>query len=90
MVGKELGLRDIQSKEIRDAIAPLIADGWRIFKEGHKARLRCPCDNRCTTLPIPGTPRDAGNAAKRIKREASRCPLPADSPQRNLTGMNRD
>jgi hypothetical protein len=90
VVGKEMKLSEITEKEVRKAIAPLLRQGWRLLHEGHKARLQCPCNARCTTIPVGGSTRDEGNTAKRIKRESSRCPLPKDSPRRSLTGMDRD
>lgn len=86
MVGKELSLSELP-KELREVIAPLIKKGWLLLKEGHKGRLVCPCG--CSAFDVPGTPRNAGNRAKRIKRESSRCPLPPDDPRRTLRGMDR-
>jgi len=76
VVGKEVSVAGI-AKEMREVIEPLLRQGWTLRQGGHKARLHCPCENHCTTLPVPGTPRSPGNAAKRIGREAARCPLPA-------------
>jgi hypothetical protein len=86
VVGKELGVGELP-KEMREVIAPLLEQGWALFKEGHKGRLVCPCG--CSSFPVAGTPRSAGTAAKRLKREALRCPLPADDPRRTLRGMDR-
>ena len=84
MVGKTLKTSELK-KEVREAVEALIARGWTARKEGHKARLYCPCELGCTTIPVPGSPANAGNAAKRIVSAAGRCPLPEDSPQRSLT-----
>lgn len=86
MVGKELRLSELP-RELREVIAPLLDGGWILLKEGHKGRLLCPCG--CSSFDVPGTPRNAGNRAKRIKREATRCPLPDGDPRRTLRGMTR-
>lgn len=46
--------------------------GWTIRRQAHKATLYCPCG--ADTIPVPGTPKNFGNAARRIRREAARCP----------------
>lgn len=90
MVGPPLRAGDHSKKEIRTALEKLEAEGWRIHKDGHWGKVYCPCDSHCTTIPVSSTPRNAGNEAKRIARLAARCPLPEDSPQRSLTGKERD
>jgi hypothetical protein len=82
VVGKPLKLSELK-KEVREAVEALVGKGWEARKEGHKGRLYCPCELGCTTIPVPGTPRDAGTAAKRIRDAAARCPKPEDSPQRS-------
>ncbi|MGW2541405.1 hypothetical protein ACWC5I_11145 [Kitasatospora sp. NPDC001574] len=67
----------------------LVADGWTLRHESHWGKLYCPCENRCTTIPVAGTPQNPSREAKRIRAAAARCPKPADSPQRSLTGMDR-
>lgn len=83
MVGKKLKTSELK-KEVREVVEALVARGWDARKEGHKARLYCPCDSGCTTIPVPGSPANAGNAARRIRAAAGRCPKPEDSPQRSL------
>lgn len=91
MVGKSLDASAIAQKEIRAVVAPLLKDGWTLHKEGHGFRLYCPCDDGgCTTIPIGSTPANTGNAARRIRRMAQRCPLPPDDPNRSLTGRPRE
>ncbi len=80
MVGKTLKTSELK-KELRQVVESLVAEGWSARKEGHKGRLYCPCG--CSTIPVPGTPRDVDVAAKRIREAAARCPKPEDSPQRS-------
>ena len=58
--------------EIFLVLVELEGRGWRLRRSGHKATLYCPCGQ--DTIVVPGTPRNPGNAARRITREASRCP----------------
>lgn len=91
MVGKPLDASSIQSKDVRKVVEELLKEGgWTLRKEGHGARLHCPCESACTTIPVPGTPRNEGNLARRIARTARRCPLPPDAPNRSLTGRPRE
>lgn len=66
----------------------LIAQGWTLTPSGHKYRLLCPCG--VSYVRVDGTPRDPDNHARRILREAARCPdrhqlsghpKPKDTPQ---------
>lgn len=69
----------------------LVNEGWTLRKEGHKIRAYCPCEGRaCTTIAIPGTPRDSDVAAQRVARAAGTCPKDDDDPRRSLTGMDRE
>lgn len=90
MVGKPLTAASIQYKDVRKVVEKLLAEGWTLRKEGHGARLYCPCEGGCTTIPVAGTPRNEGNLAKRITKMAQRCPLPPDGPNRSLTGLSRE
>lgn len=80
MTGKELNPSAHQKSEVREVLRTLVADGWTLHGEGHWGRLRCPCG--CSRIQVPGTPRNPGQAARRILREARRCPLPPDDPRR--------
>ncbi|MFE2025283.1 hypothetical protein ACFW9V_09030 [Streptomyces hygroscopicus] len=82
MVGRELSAADHPKKEVRMALERLVARGWTIRKEGHWGRLYCPCEGRCLTIPVPGTPPNADRAARRIAARAALCPLPEDDPRR--------
>jgi hypothetical protein len=90
MVGKLLAASSIQYKDVRRAVEGLLKAGWTLRKEGHGARLYCPCDTACTTIPVAGTPKNEGNLVRRINRTAQRCPLPPDDPTRSLTGRPRE
>ncbi|GAA2921230.1 hypothetical protein GCM10020221_16790 [Streptomyces thioluteus] len=82
MVGREVSPADHQHKEVRQALKQLVDKGWVLRKEGHWGRLYCPCDGGCTSISVPGTPRDPHQAARRIERRAAWCPLPEDDPRR--------
>jgi hypothetical protein len=82
VVGKPLKTSELK-KEIREVVKALVGKGWEAREEEHKGRLYCPCELACTTIPIPGTPKNAGTAARRIREAAARCPKPEDSPQRS-------
>lgn len=90
MVGRELKPSYHTKKDVRKVLAKWIAKGWRLRDDGHGCKLYCPCENKCTTIPVGSTPRNPSQAAKRIDYMAARCPKPADSPQRSLTGIDRD
>ena len=90
MVGRELSPSDHPKKDIRKILEKLVDQGWTIRAAAHWGDLYCPCENRCTKVPVSSTPRNATQDAKRIRYAAGRCPKPADSPQRSLAGMDRD
>jgi hypothetical protein len=90
MVGKPLAASSIQYKGVRKAVEKLLTEGWVLRKEGHGARLYCPCGSACTTIPVAGTPGNEGNLVRRIVRMARRCPLPPGDPNRSLTGLPRE
>ncbi|OAH43496.1 hypothetical protein AYJ66_04360 [Dietzia cinnamea] len=64
------------AKEIYDVVEVLVKDeGWRLRVQGHKYALYCPCTHdRANFITIPGTPKNAKDAARRIKRSAAKCP----------------
>lgn len=83
MVGREMSPADHQDKEVRAVLRRLVAVGWTLRKEGHWGRLYCPCvGGGCLTIPVPGTPKDQGRAARRIGQRAHLCPLPEGDPRR--------
>ncbi|CAL9294460.1 hypothetical protein SUDANB25_02344 [Streptomyces sp. SudanB25_2051] len=90
MVGSELNPSDHPKKEVRRALERWTGEGWTLRKEAHWGRLYCPCEARCTTIPISGSPQNEGAHARRINRMASRCPLPPDAVNRSLAGRPRD
>ena len=47
--------------------------GWRIVPEGKHYRAFCPCEARAT-FSVAGTPKSPSAAARRVRRDASRCP----------------
>lgn len=81
MTGKEISPVDHPDKEMRESLKELTKSGWTLRKEGHWGRLYCDCG--CSVLQVAGTPRNAGSEARRIRRQARRCPLPADDPRRS-------
>ena len=57
---------------VRRVIEQLIDKGWRIQEQGHKYNLLCPCGEG--RVRVDGTPANPQNHARRILREAERCP----------------
>lgn len=90
MVGREMKPSDHTKKDVRKVLEKLVALGWKIYGDGHWGKLYCPCENGCTTIPVDCTPKSPTQHAKRLGYAAARCPKPVDSPQRSLTGMDRD
>lgn len=62
-------------KDVYDVMVEMEADGWRFRRQSHKFVAYCPCvaDPR-STIRINGTPRNAGNHARSIRREMVDCP----------------
>jgi hypothetical protein len=88
MPGAELNPSDHSKPAVRKVLVELVRDKkWVLREEGHWGRLYCPCG--CTTIPVSGSPQNADNHARRIRRIAARCPLPPDDPRRSLAGMDR-
>ena len=52
---------------------------WTILRAGHKAALVC--DARCCWIPVGGTLRNPGRAARDIARRMARHPLDLDDPR---------
>jgi len=90
MTGAELDPSDHTDHEVRKVLKKLAGQRWILRKEGHWGKLYCPCgDGGCTTIPVPGTPKNPGNAARRISKIAARCPLKPGDARRSLTGKPR-
>jgi hypothetical protein len=81
MAGRLLDPSSHPKSEIRVILIRLKRDGWTIRVAAHWGTLYCPCQSHCTRIPVPGTPQNAGRAARRIANEARRCPLPPDDPR---------
>ena len=91
MTGQVLNPSEHGEHDVRRVLRALVRKGWTLRKEGHWGKLYCPCDGGgCTTIPVPGTPENASQAARRITRLAARCPLKPGDPRRSLTGRPRD
>jgi len=56
------------------AIKRLITVGWELREQGHRYYLLCPCGDPRGRIRVDGTPKNPGNHAKRMLREASHCP----------------
>lgn len=84
MGGQALDPSAHAKKDVREALKALVAAGWTITSGGHWGTLHCPCEETCLTIPVPGTPKNASNAARRITQAAQRCPLPEDDPRRTV------
>ncbi|MCD0483244.1 hypothetical protein LO771_12710 [Streptacidiphilus sp. ASG 303] len=87
MTGRELSPADHTRKEVREVLQRLVCDrGWTLRKGGHWGVLHCSCSPLCTRVLVPGTPRSASTAARRIAQAAARCPKPEDDPSRPPRG----
>jgi hypothetical protein len=82
MTGSPLRASSHTKLEVRKVLEGLVDDGWVLCKEGHWGKLYCPCSPNCTRITVPGTPKNPSVAARRIAREAARCPLPVGDPRR--------
>lgn len=62
-------------KEVEAVVAYAESKGWRWQAGAHWARMFCPRANRdgCR-VSVFGTPRDAGDHAKDLRRQVDRCP----------------
>lgn len=73
---KVRALRGKVPKEVYDACAQLADDGWKFRKQGHGYRAYCPCQraNGGRGVPIPGSPPNPGNVARRLLQNREHCP----------------
>ena len=62
------------NKEVEAAVAEAEARGWRVVMQGHWGRLYCPfADRDGCQVGVWGTPKNAGNHAKQIRRRLDKC-----------------
>ena len=59
--------------DLAKAVLEAREQGWRIVRERKHYRAFCPCEDGAN-FTIPGTPRSDGNAARRVRANASSCP----------------
>jgi hypothetical protein len=77
---------DHPEKAVREALEQIVASGgWYIVELGHWGQLRCTSPCKCK-IRIDHSPEVPSRHAKRITREAARCPLPLDSAYRKPQG----
>jgi hypothetical protein len=71
-------------QEVEEAVAYAEGKKWTFRKQGHWGRLYCPHHDRdgCQ-IGVFGTPRDAGNHARQIKRAVDRCPHQEEAKDEN-------
>ena len=76
--GDEVGLPEARRglvKEIYEVVEALVRDeGWWLRRQGHKYALYCPCGSEGGFVTLPGTPKNAGAAAKTVRRKTRHCP----------------
>jgi len=76
---------DLNPRDVRRSLKPEIyvvvvemveTHGWKLRRQGHGYRLFCPCPRSGggRGVPVPGTPANPGNAAKRLRRNLEHCP----------------
>ncbi len=75
-----MGARLHSDKTINAVLKKLVAQGWTLKPQGHLYHLLCPCGR--DRIRVDSTPRNPETQARRIKREAARCPNDHD-----LTGQ---
>ncbi len=63
-----------KNTDIDDAITELEAEGRRLVREGHGFYLYCPCRDPRGRARIDSAPKNPSGQARRILREAGRCP----------------
>lgn len=62
-------------KEVREALEYAAENGWRLIEGGHWGILLCArADRDGCRVSIAGTPKNAGNEAKRIRKRVDQCP----------------
>jgi hypothetical protein len=84
-VPEELNPSDNPTKEVREALEAIFAAApgeWRLVKAGHWGSLRC--TRGCCMIPVDGTPKNPGNHARRLEREARKHPRDQNDPQNRL------
>ena len=68
--------RRIQSKDVAKVATDLISEGWTAVDAGHCIRVVCPCreGDGPISISIGSTIANPTWAARRIRRDAQRCP----------------
>lgn len=66
--------RSSMRPEMYAVVVELEAQGWRLRRQGHGWRMYCPCGAGGAAFPIPHTPANPANVAKRLRRNAELCP----------------
>lgn len=69
----EVGRREVTAV-IYDLLCELVAEGWRLRRQGHKFYAYCPCAEGGSKVRIDGTPSNPTGQARRARREADHCP----------------
>jgi len=63
------------NKAVEEAVTYAEAEGWKFRSQGHWGRLYCAqADREGCQIGVFGTPKNAGNHAKQIRRAVDRCP----------------
>lgn len=60
--------------EVNKAIETLVDRGFRVEEQGHRYYLLCPCGDPRGRVRVDSSPKNAGNHARRMMREAGHCP----------------
>lgn len=62
-------------KEVEEAVKYAESQGWTVRKQGHWGRMYCAyADRDGCQFGVNGTPRNAGDHARQIRRAVDRCP----------------
>lgn len=89
MTGKAVDPSEHSNKDIRKELDYWVSMGWIFRKEGHGFRLYCPCEGKCTTIPVGGTVPRPERRVRGIRTAAQLCPKDPEDPRRSLTGLGR-
>ena len=70
--------------EVEEAVHYAESKNWTVRKMGHWGRLFCPkADQDGCQVGVFGTPKNAGNHARQIKRAIDRCPHQEEAKDEN-------
>ena len=67
-----MGRKLHKDKTVNAAVVKLVAAGWTLREQGHLYHLQCPCGQ--DFVRVDSSPKNPENHARRILREAARCP----------------